>query len=461
MQARTILNFHFGADELLRLIPEPDSPQNSLDALDAIQERHTRKVSRPPEARSREAYRCFLQHAGNGLPEQLDVPRFARRLAWALTYHEEQTPECEEIITSPLLTDALAIIDRYPSAGALLGVFNALLHAWDTERVDLLRQFLGRHLPNYYGKRKLLRRIQRDAQWYVREYGPRQLATELIYQHIALHQVWEHTGLPDSTQSHAYFAAVGWAYTLHLLRRRLDRLALEDILLFLEIHDVDSTNKAILSTLIEHLGENADPELKLPIQAHALKQWGDPRITGGAARWYGISDRAAGIFRDWITREDLLFFFDVVAQTCHDPKFTYRKHFWLSYLSHISLCRPVLHREAERFFAGNHKALLYLQVREPAQLTGGTRAQHAFIIEMGEFTFVEFSTAGACYVYHKAKDLFALDQATYEMSELRNQEIAHHRQEHIGSERSYWQQQLGSWIEEHLGIRPTESHHIP
>ena len=155
--------------------------------------------------------------------------------------------------------------------------------------------------------------------------------------------------------------------------------------------------------------------------------------------------------------EDIRFFFDVVAQACNDRQFAYRKAFWLAYFEHISFCRPVLGRNVHRLLRNNPQALEYYRERQPATLTGGTYDQHAFIIQMGDHTFVEFSTAAACYVYDNARTPFRLEQSEYSISELRNQSQNVYRQSHIGSERYYWQREFAQWIRRELGIEPMRS----
>ena len=88
--------------------------------------------------------------------------------------------------------------------------------------------------------------------------------------------------------------------------------------------------------------------MRQPIQSYVLQKWGDPRIAG--SDWHGVSDEARQIFTRWITKEDLRFFFDVVAKACNDQKFAYRKAFWMAYLEHISFCRPVLRKNVEKLF---------------------------------------------------------------------------------------------------------------
>ena len=154
-------------------------------------------------------------------------------------------------------------------------------------------------------------------------------------------------------------------------------------------HNNDKTSRIILSKLIEKLGTDATEALRQPVQAYVLQKWGDPRIAGANIRWRDVPNEARSIFTRWITKEDLRFFFDVVAKACGDSKFEYRKAFWLAYLEHISFCRPVLRRDAEYLFRYDKNALEYYQDRRPSTLKGGTKDQHAFIIQMGRYTFVE------------------------------------------------------------------------
>ena len=278
-----------------------------------------------------------------------------------------------------------------------------------------------------------------------------------------LSEVWSSLELPDHTHSYCYFGAVVEAYVA--LNNRLDREAVADIVNFFGKHKDDKTRRAVLSKIIEKLRINASEDLRQPVQSYVLRKWGDPRITGGEVRWRGVSDEAKQIFTRWITKEDLRFFFDVVAKACDDNKFAYRKAFWLAYLEHISFCRPVLRRDAEYLFRNDPQTLQYYRERRPAALTGGNRNQHAFIIQMGDHTFIEFSTAAACYVYDNADRRFSLDTSDYTMdtwrrNSLRNKSSAKHRVSHSYSENYSWQERLASWINRELGIKPLRSYHL-
>lgn len=456
--ARELLQLDFNADAFARRASQPiTTSQQIRDDLEQIIERHGDREHEPPDGEHlRQIYRLFINAYEPGqLRTEFDSLRRVRQLAWALIYSEGELPR---IVDTSQLNDALRLMENRFSIGALLGVFDALLQAWDTPNAGRLRAFVRRHIANYDGRRTFVQQLQNNMMWYCEENGATQLAMTLLRSQEKLSEVWSYLELPDHTHSYPYFGAVAEAYVA--LNSRLDREAVADVVDFFDKHKNDKTRRAILSKIIEKLGINASEDLRQPVQSYALREWGDPRITGGAVSWHGVSDEAKQIFTRWITKEDLRFFFDVVARACNDQKFAYRKAFWLAYLEHISFCRPVLRRDAEYLFSNNPQTLQYYRERRPATLTGGNSSQHAFIIQMGNHTFVEFSTAAACYIYNNANLPFQLGAPEYDMTELRDQLWADHRVIHYNSENYYWQANFASWINSELRIKPLRSYQL-
>ena len=78
-----------------------------------------------------------------------------------------------------------------------------------------------------------------------------------------------------------------------------------------------------------------------------------------------------------------------------------------------------------------------------ARLKDGDRDQHAFIIQMGNQTFVEFSTAETCYVYGKADFPFDLSGSGYYIHEL----VDRSRAKSIN-----WRERLDALIASEAGI---------
>ena len=455
--ARELLQFNFNADAFTGRAPKPTAiPPEIVADLERIEMEHNSMYNIPEREDLREIYHLFFNAIRTGrLHTEFDSLRRIRRLAWALTYSEDGLPR---IVDTPELRDALQLIEDRFSISALLGVFDALLKAWDAWGANLLRAFVRRHLSNYDGRRRFVQNLRANSAWYCEENGATQLAMSLLRDRVDLSHVWSYLNLPDYTHGYRYFGAVAEAYVA--LNRHLNRESVADIVTFVEMHRDDKANRAIVSGIIEKLGLEASENLRQPVQSYVFREWKDPRLIGGDVRWREVSAEAKRIFTKWITEEDLRFFFDIVAQSCNDQKFDYRKAFWLAYFEHISFCRPVLRRNVQDLFRNNPQAMQYYRERQPAVLRDGDSDQHAFIIQMGDYTFVEFSTRAACYVYDDAECPFDLGDSDYHMSELRNQSLAKHHVNHIGSERYYWQRKFAWWIRRELGIEPLRSYRL-
>ncbi|MDE0297841.1 MAG: EH signature domain-containing protein [Candidatus Poribacteria bacterium] len=445
--AKKLLQFDFDADAFARRAPQPTAiPKELVSDLEGIERKHNSMCNIPEREDLREIYHLFFNAIRTGrLHTEFDSPKRIRRLAWALTYAEPNLP-C--IVDTPELRDALQIIDDRFRISVLLGVFDALMEAWDAWGANLLRTFVRRHLSNYDGRRRFVQNLRANMAWYCEEDGATLLATRLLRDHVKLSDVWSHLKLPNQMRPYCYFGIVGVAYVrkLYESNHRLDQETIVDIIEFVKRHGNNNASRAILSGTIEKLGIDASDDLREPVKSYVLEKWKDPRITGNVANWGGVSNEAQQIFTRWITVEDIRFFFDAVANACNDPKFEYRKAFWLEYLERISSCRPVLGRNVHRLLRNNPQALEYYRERQPATLTGGNSDQHAFIIQMGDYTFVEISTEGACYVYDNSSCPFELEDSQYHMSELRNRTQCVYRQPHIGSERYHWQSKFAQWI---------------
>lgn len=454
---RELVQFDFDADAFVRRAPNPTAIPPGIVADLAKIERRQNSIGNIPEREDlRDTYYLFFNATRtNTLRAEFDSLRRIRRLAWALTYSEDRLPR---IVDTPELRDALQLIENRFSVSALLGVFDALLKAWDAWGANLLRAFVRTHLADYDGRRRFIQNLRDNLAWYCEENGATRVAMSLLRNQVNLSDVWSYLNLPDYTHGYRYFGAVAEAHVT--LNRRLDAESVADIVNFVKMHRDDKTNRAIMSGTIEKLGFDAPEGLRQPVQSYIFREWEDPRLAGGDVRWRQVSDEAKRIFTKWITEEDLRFFFDVVAQACNDRKFAYRKAFWLAYFEHISFCRPALGRNVHRLLRNNPQALEYYRERQPATLTGGNSDQHAFIIQMGGYTFVEISTGGACHVYHNSSCPFELGAPVYSMSELRNQTQRVYRRPHIGSERYHWQRNFTQWIRRELGIEPLRDYRL-
>ena len=454
--AKKLLEFNFFASQFAARAPKPLAvPTEQLATLEKIIKTHDDGPAPPNRESLREVYYQFIKTPARKFFSEFNALRQTRQLVWALTYAEDDQPR---IVDIPKLRHALQLIEKNFRSTMLPGIFNALLQAWDTPNAASLRGFLKKHLTGYTGSRKSILKLKTNMAWYCEEDSPTNLAMSLIRSSNKLSEVWAFLELPDSMHRYAYFGEVAAAYTT--FSNQMSRKHVEDVVAFVKKHNNDKTSRIVLSKLIEKLGVDAAESLRQPVQSYVLQDWQDPRIAGADVRWRDVSDKAREIFTQWITKEDLRFFFDVVAQACDDPKFAYRKAFWLAYLECITFCRPVLRGDAEHLFRNDPQAMRYYRDRRPAELRGGNSNQHAFIIQMTEFTFVEFSTAGACYVYRNADLPFELGDAEYRMDQLRSKQKAIHRVIHHKSEDYYWQSDFESWLEDGIGIETLRSYRL-
>lgn len=457
--AKELLRFSFDTSIFGRRTSNAGDSQSTLDKLsdrlNEIENQH--RAGMRKGARLEDIQLIFRRFIETGMTDEFSRKyanrTSARKLAWALVYSEKHAPYNRNIVSNAgRLENALRIIEGHLTTSALLGVFDALLQVWDKKNSGILRAFLKKQLTSYDGRRKFVRNLKANLAWYCDENGATQLALNLLREKKKIAEVWKYIELPNHMHAYPYFGSIAEAYVS--LNKHLGRPFLEDIVRFTEIHNDDKNSRTVLTKLIERLGTDASEHLRQPVQSFVLRSWQDPRITGASVRWRGVSENAKSIFERWITKDDLRLFFDVVAKSCNDSKFKYRKEFWMAYLGHISFCRPVLRNDVEYILRKDPKALQYYQTRRPASLKGGTQDQHAFIIQMREHTFVEFSTAGACYVYSDKGRPFGFDDSEYFMNRLRNIRRAAHRVIHRNSEGYYWQSQFEDWIRWHVGVVP-------
>ena len=461
--AKELLGFdHFDANAFARRAPQPIGiPQKSLEILEEIIEKHGNKGHEPPAREDlRQIYLLFIDTLPSKFSTEFDTFRRSRQLASVLNYSEDGLPQIVDMSRNS--TDALQVIENRFQINALLGVFDALTANRGTDRMlrfRCYRAFVKRHLTDYNGSRKFVQKLKANMDWYCEEKGEIQLALALLKSQVKLSEVWSYLELPDHTHSYAYFGAVAMTYVS--IKRFRDPGIFADVVHFVKKHNNDKTARSVLSKLIEGLGIEAPGPSRQPVQSYVLREWENPRIAGEAVRWRHVSDKAKQIFTKWITKENIHFFFDVVAKACNNnEEFACRKAFWLAYLEHISFCRLVLCQNAEYLFRNNR----YYQEQKwnIATLNNGGSDQHAFIIQMGNHTFVEFSTAGACYVYDDTNLPFSVDDSEYDMRKLRNRQSGKHKHRvpHINSENYSWQKQFVLWIKRELRIEPLRSYRL-
>ena len=183
--AKELLGFdHFDENAFARRAPRMiEIPQNNLESLEEISENHSDRGTEMPNREDLgQVYRLFMTaRRTERLHTEFDTLSRVRKLAWALTYSENQPPFDERIVDNrSRLSDALELIENRFSISALRGVFDTLLQAWDTPNAGMLRAFVRRHLIGYEGRRTSIQRLRTNMAWYCEENGATQLAMKLL-----------------------------------------------------------------------------------------------------------------------------------------------------------------------------------------------------------------------------------------------------------------------------------------
>jgi hypothetical protein len=181
----------------------------------------------------------------------------------------------------------------------------------------------------------------------------------------------------------------------------------------------------------------------------------DPRLPANDMNWRGVAHEARDRFIQWLSRDDIEFFFEHVLPRGTDPHG--RKDFWLRYVKRVLMSRPLLNwRDQTKLKA--RMAQLHGQVGNYGRISGLADTS-AFLLDFGRVVVVEFSRVGnACYVYEKAaaKQLIPDFWSTepFDVSGrkgLKQPSLAADRVTHAG----WWRDELANILARY-GVRPLE-----
>lgn len=193
------------------------------------------------------------------------------------------------------------------------------------------------------------------------------------------------------------------------------------------------------------------------LRSFFLRHLGDPRLQ--PVKWASVREEAVSIFKQWIAKSDLEFFFNLVEETEGDSKWIYRRKFWEAYLPYIENTWVLLGRDAQKLFQYSLNRYQYEKERRFGRLRGAKADQSAFLLQIGQYVFVEWSSSGSCRVFKLEHCPVRFGQGLCEGTRLRRDNceliVVHH-----SSETYSWQSRLARWILEKLGIRPRGSYTV-
>jgi len=125
------------------------------------------------------------------------------------------------------------------------------------------------------------------------------------------------------------------------------------------------------------------------VQRILLQYLGDPRTK--QANWLGASEHSRKVMRAWLSRADLLTFFDVIADHA-DKDFKYRRSFWTAYLKAGAINEAWIALGQDVFAAA--KSIEELDGAY-GKFSGSTANKSAILFVISDYVFCEFSHSGA------------------------------------------------------------------
>lgn len=208
----------------------------------------------------------------------------------------------------------------------------------------------------------------------------------------------------------------------------------------------------MLDSLIILTDKWNDNNWKKYLLQFAYQQLGDPRLPLEQTRWNGtegVSLKAQKIFLKWLANNDLTLFFKIIDQTATDRMWRYRDRFWRAYLDYIVNTKVFFGIEAQRIARQVAKD----ELLNYGSLEYGSESNHsAFLFEIGNYTFCEWSHNGKLYIWRS-------DEAPVNFSDYRTGKSKMTRSNyveafvHSNADRYNWQNKVAEWLAKHCGIK--------
>lgn len=377
------------------------------------------------------------------------LSRTKRRWLPSVMFHGAEP----RLIDAPSFVEAIVEWISRARNSDLRGWIAAYLRHYESghEGISELRAVLKDRLVSYSGVQRRLDHWRRHLAFF-EEHGPEIAAGDYLGGGNDACEWLERVGLQGDLAMSAFVESM----ILSALRRCAQALPthLDKTLDVLEMEQGHSKRprsslaiRAAASELLPVAGSSASDEIQDAMQPLFMRHLGDPRLPGSAPNWQAVSQDARDVFRQWLSRRDIEFFFELVGKSAGDPKWKYRAAFWRTYVSHIENTWVALGRDAQTLRnqarGGPHSA---------GSLRGTQRDQSVFFIRLAGYDILEWSHSGACRVWETGESPFEFGGRYYDREDLMCDDYIH-RVIHHGSERYRWQYRFASWIRNHSGIK--------
>jgi hypothetical protein len=334
-------------------------------------------------------------------------------------------------------------------ARGLQGLVRACHLHWPTVMKDgTILEDARRRLLSYRGPNRIVRRWQDNVEMVLDPHGPSALGSWMI---TGLHSPGD-TAAEWSIDSTSAFYLEAIKMALIVARTRWRDEA--EIAAFV-CHEILSWNgwpvehlKREIAECVLHAdawSDNVNDRLKALVLSHP--NLGDPRLPANQKNWLGVRIQAKQRVIEWLSKADIVFFFDHAFPRGGDPH--RRKPFWLKYVSRVVMSRPLLCRD-DAMRLRTHQGKDHDEVGNYGEVDG---FNSVFLMSFGDICAVEFSHIGACYLYTRRNmervlpDFWARD--FFSERNLRRRDACVARIVH----RRGWEVELQNTLSR-LGVRP-------
>jgi len=324
------------------------------------------------------------RRAGGNVPL---LPRAVRFLYWE-----------PQVVLDPAFHSVLDEQKFTMGARGIQGLVRACHLRWAAFLADdTIQRIAVRRLRAYQGPNRVVNRWQQHAEMLLPADAPQELADWMLRDTRSLRDTATEWGLDEGT---AFFtetmrrllngARAGWGQN-----RALVNYVCRTLLLWSGWALADL--KEQVAECILHRDAQA-PNVHEPLKAFIIGEprFGDPRLPAKRTNWLGVRPEATRRLIEWLSRADIVFFFDHAFPKGGDPHL--RKPFWLGYVSSRVVTRPLLNQDD---FARLRTVMRQLgtEVGSFGHVMG---MSSAFLLDFGDVCVIEFNRVGACYIYPRA-----------------------------------------------------------
>jgi len=298
------------------------------------------------------------------------------------------------------------LIDKHPemTARSIRGLVYSVHAKWATTTQDSMSLGCIKGLiETYRGSNKWMGIWKGIAKDVAGKNGPELFAKTIIENHRKIQEAFKERNVFLGTEYHqkTLHACVDLALqgisnhsSVSAKSEQIEYLQSE---LFSHCDISPSTFKEGIARLILNTSLERHPELVDRVKDYVLRggRLGDPRLSKHGVRWAGVTEGAKSRVIEWLSRADIVFFFDNVLPRGSDRQG--RKDFWLRYVKNFKSSRCLLGSE-------DNARLVPIFRKSQSQIEGygrirGQENNSAFLLDFGTVVAVEFSRVGACYLY--------------------------------------------------------------